>query len=290
MENKKNKKIKEYNIGLDIGTNSVGWAVTDLDNNILKHNSKNMWGARLFEEGKTAAETRSFRGARRRIERRRERINILQSLMLDDVEKEYPNFFPMLRETSKIKEEKNAEAINGKKYNLFSELNFSDATYYKEYPTIYHLREDLIKTQKKLDIRLVYLAIHHIIKYRGNFLYEGDLKSSNDKILDSVNILVSFIQENLDINFNSKAENICRILMNKEKTKVEKKDELLKLFDYDKSEKSIISNIISAILGYKFDVNKIFESNLDNSSISFSNEIANEEEIKEAIKEQCDYN
>ena len=35
MENKKNKKIKEYNIGLDIGTNSVGWAVTDLDNNIL---------------------------------------------------------------------------------------------------------------------------------------------------------------------------------------------------------------------------------------------------------------
>lgn len=288
MENKKNKKIKEYNIGLDIGTNSVGWAVTDLDNNILKHNSKNMWGARLFEEGKTAAETRSFRGARRRIERRRERINILQSLMLDDVEKEYPNFFPMLRETSKIKEEKNAEAINGKKYNLFSELNFSDATYYKKYPTIYHLREDLIKTQKKLDIRLVYLAIHHIIKYRGNFLYEGDLKSSNDKILDSVNILVSFIQENLDINFNSKAENICRILMNKEKTKVEKKDELLKLFDYDKSEKSIISNIISAILGYKFDVNKIFESNLDNSSISFSNEIANEEEIKEAIKEQCE--
>ena len=29
--------MKKYNIGLDIGTNSVGWAVTDLENNILKY-------------------------------------------------------------------------------------------------------------------------------------------------------------------------------------------------------------------------------------------------------------
>ena len=27
---------QEYYIGLDIGTSSVGWAVTDLKNNILK--------------------------------------------------------------------------------------------------------------------------------------------------------------------------------------------------------------------------------------------------------------
>ena len=31
------KNCMEYNIGLDIGTNSVGWAVTDLENNILKY-------------------------------------------------------------------------------------------------------------------------------------------------------------------------------------------------------------------------------------------------------------
>ena len=29
------------------------------------------------------------------------------------------------------------------------------------------------------DVRLVYLAIHHILKYRGHFLFEGDLKSEN---------------------------------------------------------------------------------------------------------------
>lgn len=170
MEEKKLKNYPEYNIGLDIGTNSVGWAVTDLDNNILKRGNKNMWGARLFDEGSTAMQTRTFRGTRRRIERRRERINILQSLLLDDIEKEYPNFFPMLRESSRIESEKTQDRVNGKKYNLFSELNFSDQNYYAKYPTIYHLRKELTISKEKHDIRLVYLAIHHIIKYRGNFL------------------------------------------------------------------------------------------------------------------------
>lgn len=118
MEAKKTKKYQEYNIGLDIGTNSVGWAVTDFENNILKYKNKNMWGARLFEAGNTSAETRKFRGIRRRIQRR-ERINILQSLLLDDIEKEYPNFFPMLRESSKVQEEKEFEKINGKNITYF---------------------------------------------------------------------------------------------------------------------------------------------------------------------------
>lgn len=286
METKKIKKVAEYNIGLDIGTNSVGWAVTDLENNILKHGNKNMWGARLFDEGQTATERRNFRGTRRRIERRKERINILQSLMLDDMEKEYPNFFPMLRETSKIKEEKNRESINGKKYNLFSELNFSDPIYYKKYPTIYHLRKDLMEKQEKFDIRLVYLAIHHIIKYRGNFLYEGNLKSSNNEIIDSIISVINYIEEDLKIEFVSEAENIRTILMNKDKTKSTKKEEIMSLFDYSKEEKTIINNIISAMLGYKFDINKIFEVDIENSSFSFSNEITNEDEIKECLKEK----
>ena len=122
------KNCMEYNIGLDIGTNSVGWAVTDLENNILKYKNRNMWGARLFDSGTTAAQTRIFRGTRRRIERRRERIKILQSLLIDDMEKDYPNFFHILNESSKIEKEN--------KYNLFSELDFSDKDYYKKLPKL----------------------------------------------------------------------------------------------------------------------------------------------------------
>lgn len=287
MEQKNCKKVDAYNIGLDIGTNSVGWAVTDLDNNILKRGNKNMWGARIFDEGSTAAQTRMFRGTRRRIERRKERINILQSLLLDDMEKEYPNFFPMLRETSKTKEDKNSDSINGKKYNLFSELELSDPIYYQKYPTIYHLRRELMESKEKHDIRLVYLAIHHIIKYRGNFLYEGDLKNNNNEIIESINELLDFIQNTVEISFISEAEKIQEILKDKTKSKGEKKDLIIGLFDYDKDEKSVITGIVNAILGYKFDVNKIFDIAVENSNISFSNEIANEEEIKENLQDQA---
>ena len=45
------KEIKDYIIGLDIGTNSCGYVVTDKQNNILKLKGKTAIGARLFKEG-----------------------------------------------------------------------------------------------------------------------------------------------------------------------------------------------------------------------------------------------
>ena len=133
---------KKYNIGLDIGVASVGWCVTDENSNILKRGKRNMWGANLFDEAKTAKDTRVFRSSRRRLNRRRERINILQSLFIDEMEKNFPNFFPMLKESYLDKEDKKiSEIIENKKYNLFSELNMTDGDYYNKYPTIYHLRK-----------------------------------------------------------------------------------------------------------------------------------------------------
>ncbi|MBT8829167.1 hypothetical protein ACXO75_07625, partial [Lactobacillus delbrueckii subsp. bulgaricus] len=73
-------KPKDYTIGLDIGTNSVGWVVTDDQNNILRIKGKKAIGARLFTEGKVAAKRRSFRTTRRRLSRRRWRIKLLEEL------------------------------------------------------------------------------------------------------------------------------------------------------------------------------------------------------------------
>ena len=39
---------KDYYLGLDIGTNSCGFAVTDENYNILKKKGKKLWGVRLF--------------------------------------------------------------------------------------------------------------------------------------------------------------------------------------------------------------------------------------------------
>ena len=67
------KKFEEYYIGLDMGTGSVGWAVTDSAYNIIKRHGKALWGIRLFESAKTAEERRIFRTSRRRTERRKNR-------------------------------------------------------------------------------------------------------------------------------------------------------------------------------------------------------------------------
>ena len=49
------KSEKKYYIGLDVGTNSVGWAVTEEFYNILRAKGKDLWGVRLFEKADTAA-------------------------------------------------------------------------------------------------------------------------------------------------------------------------------------------------------------------------------------------
>ena len=57
---------KEYFLGLDMGTSSVGWAVTDKDYKLLRAKGKDLWGVRLFKEANTAAERRGYRTSRRR--------------------------------------------------------------------------------------------------------------------------------------------------------------------------------------------------------------------------------
>ena len=62
-------KEREYYLGLDLGTSSVGWAVTDKQYNLIRAKGKDLWGVRLFEEADTAAGRRVYRIARRRRER-----------------------------------------------------------------------------------------------------------------------------------------------------------------------------------------------------------------------------
>ena len=71
--------MKSYNIGLDIGTSSVGWAVVEEDTQkIVKKAKKALWGVRLFEPATTAVGRRTCRSTRRRYDRRRKRIELLQ--------------------------------------------------------------------------------------------------------------------------------------------------------------------------------------------------------------------
>ena len=205
-----------YSIGLDIGTTSVGWAVTDDNSRLLKKGNQHLWGYDLFEEAKTAAERRVFRGTRRRYKRRRQRVKLLQDILSPMVYEADPMFFKRLDNSYLIAEDRE-KADTGNSGNIFFQSVMSDREYYEKYPTIYHLRKALAENGEKADPRLVYLALHHIVKYRGNFLYEGqDLNKAVNSTDASENLqkLLSFITDNSDANLSSiNAEEMLSILL-----------------------------------------------------------------------------
>lgn len=279
--------LKEYNIGLDIGVASVGWAITDENGELVKRQNKNLWGSRTFSEANVAKQRRLFRNTRRRLERRKERINMLQSLLQDDMEREYPNFFQRLRNSFLIYNDKDKN-IFGDNYNLFDDINLTDRGYYGKFPTIYHLRNELVHNQEKQDFRLVYLALHHIIKYRGNFLYEGDFKNNPEVVKDSLNNIIVFLKDTYDIDCEmDKMNDMLNALKSKNIFKKDKYDELKKYFSVDKDNKAVLDNMLKAIIGYKFDLSKIFELNTS-KKISFAQAISDEDELINELNENAD--
>ena len=57
---------KKYYFGLDIGTDSVGYAVTDEEYNLIKFHGEPAWGVTVFNKAVGGEERRMYRTARRR--------------------------------------------------------------------------------------------------------------------------------------------------------------------------------------------------------------------------------
>lgn len=106
--------------------------------------------------------------ARRRIERRTQRLYWLRDLFAEEISKVDPAFFERLRESKFLEEDKKSSYPLGR-YTLFADQNYCDKDYHQQFPTIYHLRKALIEESGPFDVRLVYLAIHHILKNREHF-------------------------------------------------------------------------------------------------------------------------
>lgn len=155
---------KNYYLGLDIGTNSVGYAVTDKQYELLKNKGIYAWGSHLFEEGKLSAERRSFRTARRRLERRKQRVILLQEIFAKEISKVDDKFYIRLKESALWPEDSMS------KNSFFDDVDYKDREYHNQYPTIHHLIMDLIENENVHDVRLVYLACAWLVAHRGHFL------------------------------------------------------------------------------------------------------------------------
>lgn len=224
------KTFGEYYLGLDIGTESVGWAVTNLDYQLQKLNGKSLWGIRLFEAGKTAAERRVFRASRRRLQRRKQRMSLLQSFFAEEISKVDPGFFQRLTESRYLPEDKSFDSP----CSLFSDKNFADKDYHKTFPTIYHLRNALISSEDKFDVRLVYLALHNILKHRGHFLFEGQEMENISKFSEVFFQMQRTLNEELEIDMDcTSLSEVEEILSSRRMSRTEKKKRLYCLFSCD---------------------------------------------------------
>lgn len=260
----KNRGKIKYYIGVDIGTNSVGWAVIDENGYLLNKGKHHLWGSRLFDQAQTAQNRRNYRSSRRRYNKRKERIRLLQMIMSDMVLEVDSSFFIRLEKTTFLdKEDKKAILKDNYKmnYNLFCDEDYNDKDYFKVYPTIYHLRKKLCESDEKADQRLIYLALHHIVKYRGNFLYEGQelhLEPSNKE--EDLKILFNMLSKNNDTTYDISDEQIQFILKTvvENISKTAKVDECMSHLKLNSEDKKIVKEFMRGLVGNKFNVSKLY--------------------------------
>ncbi len=269
---------KEYNIGLDIGSSSIGFTAINDDNQVIRAKGKNVIGVRLFDEGKPASERRGFRATRRRLNRRKWRLNLLREIFEPYI---YPidrSFFMRQKYSNQSKQDPNQKIV-------FKDILFSDKTdadFYRQYPTIYHLRYALMTEDRQFDLREIYLAIHHIVKYRGHFLDETPTEKFSFERLDLskefTRLNELFIEQNPDEPFAinvSQNKSIEDLLSDQDKTKADRKKAALLVFyensltskETVKRFKAIATEVLNLLLGNKAKLNVILEHDVDKDSV-----------------------
>ena len=272
---------KGYSIGLDIGTNSVGFAViTDdykvpskkmkvLGNTDKRFIKKNLIGALLFDEGTTAEARRLKRTARRRYTRRKNRLRYLQEIFSEEMSKVDSSFFHRLDDSFLIPEDKRES-----KYPIFATLT-EEKEYHKQFPTIYHLRKQLADSKEKTDLRLIYLALAHMIKYRGHFLYEEAFDIKNNDIQKIFNEFISIYDNTFEGSSLSGQNAQVEAIFTDKISKSAKRERVLKLFPDEKST-GLFSEFLKLIVGNQADFKKHFDLE-DKAPLQFSKDTYDED-------------
>lgn len=245
----------DYNIGLDMGTGSVGWAVTDAQGKLLHFKKQPTWGSRLFDSAQPASEARVHRGQRRRYVRRRWRLDLLQEIFEPAMAEVDPGFFMRLNQSRTIEGDP-----------IFTK-DFTKADYYDRFPTIYHLRAYLMDTDEQADLRLVYLAIHNIVKHRGNFLRQGEkLTAKTAKTSDALKNLNGALKawcESREYEFAKLDEpSVAKVLADERSSRSQKAKDIQALVKVDTADaaanKKLAKALSNAVVGLQCEFKDVF--------------------------------
>ena len=261
-------ETKNYYLGLDMGTASVGWAVTDEEYHLLRRKGKDLWGIREFETAQTAEERRNNRISRRRRQREVARIALVKEYFADELEKVDPLFLIRLQNSKYYAEDKDEglNTVNG----IFDDPDYQDKDYYKQFPTIFHLRKELIENKNApYDVRLVYLAVLNLFKRRGHFLNSSlDIEKSDFDVNvgEAYSDMIALLQETFDENKalsltelkdEQEALELQNILSDRSLSKKNKSEKVSALLGVNKTQKRE-KEIINGIVGLQIDCNKLF--------------------------------
>ena len=254
-------KNENYYVGLDVGTNSVGYAVTDPEYNLVKHGGEPMWGSHIFDEGQQSAERRTFRTARRRNDRKKRRVALVSEIFAPEIAKVDTRFFIRRQESALFR----SDVEQSDRYIVFNDDNFTDQNFYEKYPTIHHLIVELMTDDNLHDVRLVYLACAYLVAHRGHFLNEVS-KDNVSEVLDFSKVYNRYMEVMMDfdiIPWECDIDSFQKIL--KEKATVTTKEKrFLELLNGGKKfkieEEDIISKegIVKLLSGGTYDLGKLF--------------------------------
>ena len=244
------RQSKEYYLGLDMGTDSVGWAVTDASYHLLRAKGKDLWGIREFNRAENAADRRSHRVSRRRNQHSKERIAMLRAFFQEAVEAVDPDFFIRLDNSKYFPEDKDERlrSVNC----VFDDPDYTDRDYFKQYPTIFHLRSELINNPGFHDVRLVYLALLNMFKHRGHFLNAELSSESGERNIAEVYLeLSTVLEQNFGLCLPSSfpAVQVLDILSDNSLSRTDKEKQMRKILGIEKPDKKLL--LINKLRGRK---------------------------------------
>ena len=162
------------------------------------------------------------------------------------------SFFHRLDDSFLVPEDK-----RGSKYPIFATLA-EEKEYHKNFPTIYHLRKQLADSKEKADLRLIYLALAHMIKYRGHFLYEESFDIKNNDIQKIFNEFISIYDNNFEGSSLSGQNAQVEAIFTDKISKSAKRERVLKLFPDEKST-GLFSEFLKLIVGNQAEFKKHFD-------------------------------
>ncbi len=254
------KNGKKIYLGLDIGTDSVGYAVTDEEYKLQKFHGQDAWGSLIFGAASLSDKRRSFRSSRRRLDRRQQRVQLVAELFSPEIAKVDSRFFIRLSESYKWRDETSDNFV------FFNDEDYTDVQYMGQFPTIHHLICDLMQNDKPHDVRLVYLACAWLVAHRGHFLNNidvdrideiTDISATYDKFIDyfednrfkkpwpevDLKELSLVLKEKLNITNKKKA--LCNVLLSGAKPAKQAKE------DFPFSEEAIIGLLAGSQVSLK---------------------------------------